>query len=154
MLFLLFRIGNDRYAIEATQIGEVLPLVTVKTLPGAPRGIAGAINYRGAPVPVIDLSALALGTTSPPRFSTRIVILSYPAADGAERWLGLIAEHATEMMHRNPADFVPSGITSLAAGYLGAVAPVSDGLIQRVEIAQLLPESVRNLLFAKPEGAG
>lgn len=154
MLFLLFRLGNDRYAIEATQIGEVLPLVAVKAVPGAPPGIAGAINYRGAPVPVIDLSALALGAKSRSRCSTRIVILSYPAADRAERWLGVIAEHATEMMRRNPADFVPSGIASPAAGYLGAVAPVSDGLIQRVDIAQLLPQAVRNLLFPKPERAG
>ncbi len=33
----------------------------IKQIPQAPPGVAGVFNYRGAPVPVIDLSELALG---------------------------------------------------------------------------------------------
>ncbi len=61
MLFILFQLGSDRYALPAGQVAEVLPLVALKALLGAPAGVAGLIDYRGTAVPVIDLSALALG---------------------------------------------------------------------------------------------
>ena len=61
MLFLVFQIGKDRYAIEASQVVEVLPLVNVKHVPQAVVGVAGIFDYHGAPVPLIDLAELALG---------------------------------------------------------------------------------------------
>src|SRR5580765_2744872 len=75
MLFLLFQIGNDRYAIEAQQAIEVVPLVELKRLPHAARGVAGLFNYRGRPVPAIDLSELTSGRTSRECLSTRIIIV-------------------------------------------------------------------------------
>ena len=61
--------------------------------------------------------------------------------------LGLIAEKATETMRRDPADFVSAGVTIDAAPYLGPVTADAHGLIQRIEVRQLLPASVRDLLF-------
>lgn len=61
MLFLTFQIANDCYALEATQVIEVLPLLNIKRVPRAPCGVTGVFNYHGAPVPLIDLSELALG---------------------------------------------------------------------------------------------
>jgi len=40
-LFLLFQLGADRYALAADSVGEVLPLVTIKALPGSPRRSRG-----------------------------------------------------------------------------------------------------------------
>ena len=67
MLFLLLEIGSDRYALEADRIVEVLPLVAMKGIPHAARGVAGAFDYHGTAVPVIDLSELALGRAAPSR---------------------------------------------------------------------------------------
>jgi chemotaxis-related protein WspB len=147
MLFLLFRLGSDRYVIEAAQISEVLPLIAIKTLPQAPPGVAGVINLRGAPVPVIDLIALTLGRPALPRLSTRIVVASYQAPDGAPRPLALIVEQATEIMSCQPSDFVAAGIASPTLPWLGPVVPDPRGLIQRVDLARLLPHTVRDLLF-------
>ena len=85
MLFLLFELGNDRYALDVRQIAEVLPLVAVKQIPRAPQAMTGLFNYRGAPVPVIDLSQLTLGRPSARRLSTRIVLVHYPDASAAGR---------------------------------------------------------------------
>ena len=46
MLFLVFRLGNDRYAIEATQVVEVLPLVNWKCVPRAPAGVARQLRQK------------------------------------------------------------------------------------------------------------
>jgi len=147
MLFLLFQLGKDRYAVEASQVVEVLPLLNFKKIPQAPPGVAGAFNYRGAPVPVIDLSELTIGNPSRQRLSTRLVLVNYPLESGGRRILGLIAEHATETVRLEPTDFLNVGVTVDEAPYLGPVAKDERGLIQWIEVKQLLPESVRGVLF-------
>jgi chemotaxis-related protein WspB len=151
MLFLLFHLGQDRYALEAGQVVEVLPLVALKALPGAPRGVAGLIDYRGVAVPVIDLSALALGVPAALRVSTRLLMVRYLPPPGGERLLGLIAERATDTMKCAPEDFRSTGVESPGARYLGPVVHDPRGLIQRVEIAALLSDELRAALF--PETA-
>ena len=151
MLFLLFQLGTDRYALDASQVAEVLPLVSLKHIPQAPLGVAGVFNYHGAPVPVIDINELTLGWPAQRRLSTRILLVHYPDANGAKHLLGLIAEKATETMRREPTDFRASGITNDAAAYLGPVAPDARGLVQWIEVNQLLPASVRDVLFKQPE---
>lgn len=147
MLFLVFQLGRDRYALEAAQVAEVLPLVGLKQIPQAPPGIAGVFNYRGAPVPVIDLSLLTLGQPARRRLNTRIILVHYPGDNGATHLLGLIAERATETLRRERADFETTGVTNDAAPYLGPVTTDARGLVQWIETKQLLPASVRDLLF-------
>ncbi len=147
MLFLLFQLGRDHYALNVAQVAEVLPLVQMKEIPHAPLGVAGVFIYRGAPVPVLDLSALALGRPAHMRLSTRLLLVHYPDATGTRRLLGLIAEKATETLHRDPADFVASGVNNDGAPYLGPVASDARGVIQWIEVDKLLPAAVREMLF-------
>jgi chemotaxis-related protein WspB len=150
MLFLLFQLGDDRYALEIGQIVEVLPMVSVKAIPQAVPGVAGLFTYRGTPVPLIDLSELALGTPSRPRISTRIVLVQYVEAEGSAHLLGLLAEKTSETLRRAEADFVDSGVSVETAPYLGPVTTDARGIIQRVEVKHLLPASVRAGLFCQP----
>ena len=150
MLFLLFRMGDDRYALDALQIAEVLPLVGVKELPKAPSGVAGILDYHGDPVPLIDLSQLALGRPARRRLGTRIILVNYPARNGTSHLLGLLAERATEIMQRDPKDFVSSGVGNDTAQYLGPVAADAQGMLQWIKIDRLLPLSVRDQLFTQP----
>jgi chemotaxis-related protein WspB len=152
MLYLLFQLGQDRYALAANHVVEVLPLVAVKTLPGALRGVAGLMDYRGDAVPVIDLSALALGVPAVQRTSTRLFMVRYPLPGGGERLLGLTAERGTETMKCAPEDFRPTGAEGVGVRYLGPVVRDARGLIQRVELAALLTDELCNALF--PETAG
>ncbi len=154
MLFLLFQLGSDRYALAAQDVVEVLPLIALKQLPQAPRGIAGLLNYRGQPVPVLDLSLLALGQPAAQRVSTRLLITRYPVADAAgapaEKLLALLVERATEAVVKEPGDFVPAGVDSAGARYLGPVAPDARGFIQRIELDVLLNDELRAALFLAP----
>ena len=138
MLFLVFQQGAHRYAIDASQIAEVLPLVTITAIARAPEEVAGIFVYRGAPVPVIDLSQLFEGRAAERRLSTRVIIVHYPNGTGDTRLLGLIAEKATETIRREPSEFVDSGVLNAGAPYLGSVATDTRGLVQRVDIARLL----------------
>jgi chemotaxis-related protein WspB len=147
MLFILFQIRRDRYALSARSIIEVLPLMNLKRVPCAPVGVAGVLNYRGAPVPVIDLNEMMLGEPAARRLSTRIILVTYPLDAKQPRALGLIAEHATNMIQRSIQDFIETGVESDDARYLGRVTNDTEGLIQWIEVERLLTPEVRHVLF-------
>ncbi len=147
MLFLVFQLGQERYAFDTATVAEVLPLLAVTEIPHAPVGVAGLCNYHGAPVPVIDLSVLTMGRPAARRMNTRIVVVRYPDRSGTPRLLGLIAERVTETIQRDAADFVASGIGNQRTPYLGPVASDTRGFVQWVDAGALLPASVRDELF-------
>jgi chemotaxis-related protein WspB len=175
MLMLVFRLGADRYALDASEIVEVLPRVPLKSIPGAPDWVAGLFSYHGRTVPVIDLAMLALGRPSTDHVSTRTILVHYPAADTLAPFgaaspsspasaaggaadpsapalrphvLGVLAEHANRTLRRDPADFHTTGVESSSAPYLGPVATDSEGLLQWIRVPDLLPPDVRTQLFA------
>ncbi|KWK79619.1 chemotaxis protein CheW [Burkholderia ubonensis] len=154
MLFLLFELDGERYALEAARIVEVLALAPVKSIPGAPPWIAGAIDRHGKPVPVIDVAQLALGRAARRLRSTRLVVVRYrtpdapPDAGGAAgRMLGLIVEHATQTCRIDPARFADSGIATPHARWLGPVAGDASGFVQWVDVRRMLDDDARALLF-------
>jgi len=147
MLFLLFHIGKDCYALDASQVVEVLPHMEIRAIPQAHRGVAGIFNYRGTLAPVIDLSELVMGQPAAKKLGTRIILINYPDKNGEKRPLGLIAERATETMKRDGKDFAAPGVTNKATPYLGPVVQDERGLIQWVEVDKLLSDSLRDSLF-------
>ncbi len=58
---IVFAIGRSLYALELRWVREVVTLPYVTRVPTAPRGVLGAVNVRGAIVPVIDVEAVARG---------------------------------------------------------------------------------------------
>ncbi|AOE87173.1 chemotaxis protein CheW [Pseudomonas sp. TCU-HL1] len=151
-LYLQFRMGGDRYALDVQDVVEVLPLQHVKQVPEAPAWVAGVFAHRGVLVPVLDLGVLALGHRAQVRTSTRLVLVNYPL-DGRSRWLGLILEQATDTLRCRPDEFRDYGLEQGGARYLGPVYQGRDGLVQCIRVEDLLPEDVRALLFPAAEGA-
>ncbi|MGF6088089.1 chemotaxis protein CheW [Pseudomonas sp. 18173] len=150
-LFLVFRIGNERYALKAIEVAEVLPRLPLKPIPHAPAWVAGVFAYRGTVVPVIDLSALTFGTPAQVRTSTRLVLVNYRPDETAEtQLLGLILEQATDTLRCDPADFQPYGLDNRQTPYLGPVRKDEEGLLQWVRVSDLLEDQVRALLFPSP----
>ena len=74
-LYLLFRIGRDRYALDAADIIEVLGWRPLKRVPGTPAWVPGLLSRRGEGVPVIDMSALAGCGQAATVTSTRLALL-------------------------------------------------------------------------------
>jgi chemotaxis-related protein WspB len=150
MLFLLFQLGNNRYALEARRVVEVVPLLGLQQLPQAPKGVAGIFNYRGRPVPAVDLGALTLDQPAQERLSTRIIIINYPDANGTNHLVGLIAEKTTEMLRKDTKDFADPGVKLGAAPYLGPILMDGTSSIQLIYEQRLLPEPVCHQLFSQP----
>jgi chemotaxis-related protein WspB len=147
----MFCIGNERYALQATDVVEVLPRLPLKPIARTPSWVAGVFAWRGVVVPVIDLCALTFGQNAEARTSTRLVLVHYrPEAQQTGQVLGLILEQATDTLRCDPADFKPYGLDNRQAPYLGPVREDAQGMMQWVRVNDLLDESVRAVLFPSP----
>jgi chemotaxis-related protein WspB len=142
---LVFHIGADRYGLRLRDVVRVLPLLELKHLPLAPDSVAGLMDFHGRSVPVIDLCRAAGLPSGEDHFDTRIIVADYHSPDGTDHLLGLRAERVLGVQEVAEAQLRDSGVK--AAPFLGQVASDTQGMLQLVELEQLLPESLRALLF-------
>lgn len=154
-LHLLIRLGDDRFAIDADVVVEVIPLVRLRALPGAPVGSAGVMIFRGDAIPVVDVSVIALGIATPTRLMTRIVVVRYEreSLDGASSLLGLLVPEVMEVTHLDSSRFESLALSTDGAPYLGPVLVTPDGVVQRVCVSALLSAELRRALFPRAAAA-
>ena len=148
LLHVLVEIGRERYALDASEVLEVIPLVRLRPLAGAPAGTAGLMNYRGTPVPVVDLSLIASGHVTPATSATRIVVVEQAASagSGGRQPLGLLVPLARDAMRLDPEAFVNGGLVADGVPALGHMLATPEGLVQRVHAAALLTPELREAL--------
>ena len=72
-----FKLGDEVYALDVTDVQEVVEGPTIYPLPGAADEIRGAIGFHGRILPVVDLPRL----------------LGFPAGERAARLLVLVDAH-------------------------------------------------------------
>ncbi|APR35144.1 chemotaxis protein CheW [Paraburkholderia sp. SOS3] len=151
MLFLLFNLDGERYALDAAQIVEVLALQPTRPIPGAPAWVAGVAERYGEPLPVIDVPRLALGRDARRLLSTRLVVVKYRASEASSETphllLGLIVEGATQTRRLAREQFADTGVATPHARWLGPVANDGQGFVQWVEVRHMLTDDVKALLF-------
>ena len=147
MLLLSFHIGSERYSLAAKEVVEILPLSSLNKIPRAPGFVLGLLDYRGTPVPVIDLCQLTEQRNTNKVLSSRIILVNYLDDNKQAHILGVTAEKVTETINMNNDDFSKSGITLEETPYLGAVANKDENIIQFIEIDKLLPAEVQAMLF-------
>ncbi|QEI06787.1 purine-binding chemotaxis protein CheW [Pigmentiphaga aceris] len=147
-LFLLFWLGTERYALEAHDIAEILPLRPMKQVPATPDWVAGVFSHRGTAVPVIDLSRLATGVASASRATTRLVVVHYRHRQrNTAHLLGLLLERVVETQYFAAESFTSDGLDHVDARYLGPVARTPEGMLQWIRVTDLLPDAVHQRLF-------
>lgn len=138
MLFVHFRIGENGYALATHRVVEIVPLTGLRPMRHAGAPDLHIFEYRGTYIPAVDLCAIELGRPARRRLSTRIIVVR--RAEGEAGLVGLVAEHATATLRVDPAAFAP-------------FAPSPHGLLQRVEVEDLLPGPLRAALARSPEPA-
>jgi len=98
MLFIPLETDKCRYVINASSIKEIIPLVNCVKASSGPDYIDGVINFRGKPVPVIDLGILMEGKACKKKMNTRIILVPVSHDDLPFRFVGFIAENITDTL--------------------------------------------------------
>ena len=150
MQAVVFQVGAERFAIDTTSITEVIPCIPARPVPAAPKALVGVIEYRGAVVPVLDLCRLFEVGDCPVRLSSRILVCDLDASgvrwggDAADRpLLGVLAENVTRVTTLDPeAPGSHPGPSTEGFSGLGRIFRDGDGLLQLVEVNDLIPAEV------------
>lgn len=153
MVYLVFTVGDEQYGIPSPDIVEVLPVLRLHLIPKAPDYIVGTLNYHEDLVPVIDMSDLMSGGDSRDLPGTRIVVATFAHDDHRTCFVGLLVEDAVETISIADDRLREPVVDVTSAPFLGKIATESGGYIQLIEVTQLLPESVRELLYPLAERA-
>ena len=140
--------GADTYAVASDSVVEVVPCAALKSAPSAPHAVAGILNFRGKPVPVVDCGTLLAGHPSRILFSTRI-ILQRIVIGGRERVLGLMGENVTRVQEFEESDFVEPGARAADFPCAGRVAALGDRWVQRLHVESVLTGDVWETLTAE-----
>lgn len=90
---ILFRLGDEQFAVEAACVLQIAVLRELTPLPGAPAPLFGVTHWRGEVLTVLDLRA-ALGVrVSGLTDLGRIIVI-----DGPDRLFGVLADAVSDML--------------------------------------------------------
>ncbi len=142
-----FHLGSDEYAIEMTDLQEVVNAPeTLQLMPLAPEYVRGLFSLRGRVLPVVDLGLLLeiARTESPQTLNRRMVVLR----QGAVR-LGVLFDAIGEVLRVAPRELVALEYAQAQQG--GSRPPVSSvicrdngsRMIQVLDLGALL--QIKNL---------
>ena len=95
--YLTFRLGEEMFALDVSQVREILDVTTITKVPRSPAFMRGVINVRGSVVPVVDLS-LKFGMKKIERtLDTRIVVMEI-SLEGEITVIGALADAVHNVM--------------------------------------------------------
>jgi purine-binding chemotaxis protein CheW len=104
--YITFKLGNELFAINVSQVREVLEVTTVTKVPTAPDYMRGVVNVRGKAIPVVDLRLRFGLPPAPDTVSTRIIVMEL-LLDGEATVLGGIADSVHEVIELDPSSINP-----------------------------------------------
>lgn len=129
----VFRLGNEYYALPIEQVHEIIRLQPVTRLPRTARFMEGIINLRGAVVPVVDLRK-RFDLKAEDSAETRIVV-----TEVGDIRMGMVVDAVTEVL-RIPWDVVepPEAFQALVDGeFMTGVAKLEGRLIVILDLTAL-----------------
>lgn len=130
---IVVRLGPGRYVLPMAAVAEVGRPPRLTRLPGTPGWLAGAANWRGRVLPVVDVRAL-LGATVGETAATRLVVLNEDAmsvgllTDGVDGTMPLTAEPEPP----------PETLAGPAAGLLAGQVVDDDGPLGVLDVAAVM----------------
>jgi len=102
----IFELFTHFFALEISQIREVIPLPAYTPLPNSNRTYIGVFNLRGEIYPLADISPL-LGFPNKEIYADDMVVL----IDSDEMVVGFIVDKIYGMIHINPTEIkLPRGL--------------------------------------------
>ncbi len=134
--FLSFFLADEEYGIEILKVQEIVGMLEVTPVPGAPEFVLGVINLRGRVMPVIDLRRKFGMQPAERTAETCIIVVNIE-----EVVTGVVADRVSEVLDIAPEDVEDAHafIAHTNTDYLMGIGK-SEGRIKiLLDIARVLP---------------
>lgn len=136
VLLACFRVKEGVFAVDVTNVREVVRWQPTTALPKAPALIEGVIDLRGAVIPVIDLGRALHGAATSPDARTRIVV-----AEVDNLVVGLVVDAALEVLAVEVSCLDDPPALATQAGY-----DATRAVVRRAGEAPILVLSLESVL--------
>jgi len=120
----VFRLGEQRYALPLGTVRRIVRAVEVTPLPGAPAVVLGAINVAGCIIPVLSLRQRFLLPEREIGPADQFVL-----AQTARRGVALVIDEAQGVIEREPSAVVGSDRIAPGLEQFHGVVKLDDGLV-------------------------
>jgi len=104
--YMTFRLGDELFATNVSQVREVLEVLQITKVPTAPPYMRGVVNVRGQAIPVVDLR-LRFGLPKLADSVTTRVIVMELKIDGETAIIGGLADSVHEVIELDSANINP-----------------------------------------------
>ena len=104
--FLTFHLADEVFAVEISQVKEVLEYTNMTRVPRTPEFMCGVINLRGSVVPVMDMRLKFDMPKTEKTVNTCIIIVEVTVNDETTV-LGAMADSVKEVMNLEPDQIEP-----------------------------------------------
>lgn len=104
--YMTFKLGDELFAINVSQVREVLEVPQITKVPTAPEYMRGVVNVRGQATPVVDLRVRFGLPKGADTVHTRIIVMELEL-DGEATVLGGIADSVHEVIELDPSNVNP-----------------------------------------------
>ena len=101
--YLLFRLGEEMFAIEVVSVREIVDFKSLTRVPEAPSCMNGLLNLRGRVVPVVNLRVKFDMSVVERTIDTRVVIVEVEH-DGEQVVLGMLVDAVMTVFDLTKAD--------------------------------------------------
>lgn len=141
-----FRVADQRYGLPADNVAQIIEMVAITPLPGAPEIVAGVIDLHGRVIPLLDMRTRLLHPPQPYTLRTPIIVTHLD-----DRLVGLVVDAVTGVVQLSPQQLQdPAQILARELApqplYLAAVAPLPEGLLLVLDPGALLPQTEKRAL--------
>jgi purine-binding chemotaxis protein CheW len=139
--YLTFKLEDEIYALEITQIREVLDYTKITKVPKTPDFMKGVINLRGGVVPVIDLR-LKFGLRETEVTVDTCIIIAEITVDNEETLLGALADQVQEVLEIDSTQIEPPPRigTRLDTDFIKGMGKHNDEFIMILDIVKVFSQ--------------
>ncbi len=133
--FVTFILKDETYGINVMQVQEVLRVIEIAPVPGAPNYVLGIINLRGNVVTVIDTRGRFGLPSTEVDDSSRIIVI-----ESEKQVVGILVDAVSEVveLRSNEIEVVPNVGNDESSRYIQGVATREDSLLILVDLNKLL----------------
>lgn len=137
---LSFVLGKEEYGVDILRVQEIKGWEKTTSIPNTPDYVMGAINLRGAVVPVVDLRIRFKLNEISYNDSTVVIIVRAVNTDGTDKIIGLVVDGVSDVYSVNLKQLqnAPSMSGTINSEYVNGLATFEDKMVVLLHIDQLI----------------
>ena len=129
----IFKLDDQEYALDITNVVQVVRMVAITPMPEASEVVEGVINVRGKVIPVVDVRRRFGLPPKPYDLNTRLLITRW---DG--RMMALIVDVVSEVLAMPTSNIEPPSEIAPQMERLSAVGKLGDRLLLILDLGRAL----------------